>query len=58
MIIIFYLALVISNKLASELWIARDKLSVPVKEAAVKNHGSKDPRFTWTGFCFHSRKIK
>ncbi len=37
-------------QIATELWVAREKLSVSPQEAALK-HGTNVPRFTWEQYC-------
>ena len=41
----------ITQDVANELWIARENLAVPPKEAAIKNHDANASRFTWSDYC-------
>jgi len=40
----------LTKEMANELWIAREKLSIPPEKAAQK-HETNDPRFNWTNYC-------
>jgi hypothetical protein len=40
----------LSLEMMTELWVAREMLSVPPQEAAIK-HGTNVPRYTWAQYC-------